>query len=80
MSLIRSNVLGLAARVRVGGSNTRSLLSARRVSRNRENSCRPWMACTPRPGSADHGRARALGGQRPFPGLWEGALRALASV
>jgi|RhiMethySRZTD1v2_1073278.scaffolds.fasta_scaffold354759_2 hypothetical protein len=79
MSLIRSHVPGLAARLRVSGSTAPSLLSTRRVSCNRENLCRLSVACTPRPGSADHGRARALGGQRPFPVLWEGALRALAT-
>ena len=40
MSLIRSHVPGLAARLRVTGSTAPSLLSTRRVSCNRENLCR----------------------------------------
>ena len=79
MSFIRVHELGPADQLRLSGSTARSLLSTRRVSCNRENLCRLSLASTPRPGSADHGRARALGGQRPFPVLWEGALRALAT-
>ena len=47
MSLFRSRAVGPAAQLRLGGSTARSLLSTRRVSFNRENSCRPLLACTP---------------------------------
>lgn len=72
MSLVRSHALGLAAQLRLSGSTARSLLSTRRVSFNHENSCRLLLACTPGPGSADPSRARAPGGQRPFPVLGRG--------
>ena len=78
MSLIRSHAPGLAARRRVSGSTTPSLLSTRRVSFNREKSCRLLLACTPGPGSADRS-SQGTWGTTPLP-TWEGALRALVSI
>ena len=78
MSLVRSHALGLAAQLGLSGSTARSLLSTRRVSFNREKSCRLLLACTPGPGSADRS-SQGTWGTTPLPS-WEGALRALVSI
>jgi len=78
MSFIRVHELGPADQLRLSGSTARSPLSTRRVSFNREKSCRLLLACTPGPGSADRS-SQGTWGTTPLP-TWEGALRALVSI